>query len=97
MVIKVNIPQNNQIHLQFLMSEMKTARPRIPSPRTAGIVVVLDLKQGPYNAFSTNNQSQNYGLFTYLKVIKFYCINTYQLHLHSFITNKTHLFNISIT
>ena len=29
------------LNLQFLMSEMKTARPRIPSPRTAGIVGVL--------------------------------------------------------
>lgn len=27
--------------LQFLISDMKTAKPRIPSPRTAGIMSVL--------------------------------------------------------
>ena len=27
--------------LQFLMSDMKTARPRMPSPRTAGIVISI--------------------------------------------------------
>ena len=36
--------------LQFLMSDMKTASPRMPSPRTAGILVdqklIIKLKQG---------------------------------------------------
>jgi len=29
-------------HLQFLMSEMNTANPRIPSPLTAGMITVVE-------------------------------------------------------
>lgn len=45
LIFQYNLKKSNIIislecfrYSQFLMSEMKTARPRIPSPRTAGMV-----------------------------------------------------------
>ena len=51
--------------LQLRMSEMKTARPRIPSPRTAGIMDI----------FSSNHSLSENVKKTYRKLIKLihYC------------------------
>ena len=47
--------------LQFLMSDMKTASPRMPSPRTAGILLdqklMIKLKQGDLSSKEIKNKN----------------------------------------
>ena len=59
--------------LQLRMSEMKTARPRIPSPRTAGIMDI----------FSSNHSLSENVKKTYRKLIKLihYCYHSGSNHL----------------
>ena len=67
--------------LQFLMSEMKTASPRMPSPRTAGIFIYLhklkekrDVKSYPVTTryvnvpWSCQSHTQAFERFTELKL-----------------------------
>ena len=55
--------------LQFLMSEMKTARPRMPSPLTAGMLALFGYLQGPL-------EGTYKFIHQYLKIRGCFCTNT---------------------